>query len=372
MAKRRRPGGEGSVYQRSDGKWEVRLWVGSRRLQRTVSTQREALALRDQLKAQAQSGLTPSNVTVGEVLDDFMDHGERIRDWAPATTRSYESAIRLHIRPALGRRKLAALKVPDVQRWVNSLTEAGHSARHVAHVRGVLRSAVGHAQRMELVERNVGALVTVPRQRRPEFNVLSASQVRDLLATLEGHRLQGLFATAVMLGLRRGELIALRWSDVNLDIRSLDVRRTGARIGGEYVEGPPKSARSRRTIAIPRVLVDELRRHRARIHAERLRLGPDWIDEDRAFPNESGGPLGATTIRKTLNGATDRADLPHLRVHDCRHIAASMLIAVGGSLSAVQELLGHATQSLTADLYAHLLDEQRQGTADLIDRAMGG
>jgi len=200
--------------------------------------------------------------------------------------------------------------------------------------------------------------------------VLSADHVRRLLSALDGHRLRALVAVAALLGLRRGELIGLKWADVDLDARTLAVRRTGARIAGEYTEGSPKSARSRRTITIPSILVDELRQHRARIHAERLRLGPQWSDENRVFPNECGGPLGATTIRRTLDSATERAGLPHLRVHDLRHTAATMLIAAGGSLSAAQELLGHATQSLTADLYAHVLDEQRRETADRIDRTM--
>jgi len=366
----RRPRGEGSVRRRRDGKWEVRLWVGSRRLQRTLGTQREALAVRDELRATARAGVVPSRYTVGDALSDYLGHGRNIRGWAPSTARSYESAIRLHIRPILGRRKLGKVTVPDVQRTLNQLTEGGHSARHVAHIRGVLRAAIAHAMRMELVERNVAALATVPPTRRPEFAVLSAEQIRQLRLALEEHRLNALFTTGALLGLRRGELIGLKWIDVDLDRRTLVVRRTGTRIGGQYVEGPPKSARSRRTIMLPLMLVDELRQHRARVQAERLQVGPIWEDEDRVFPNQRGGPLGATTIRKALNRATDRAGLPHLRVHDLRHSAATMLAAAGGSLSAAQELLGHATQSLTADLYAHVLDEQRRETAERIDFAM--
>jgi integrase len=219
-------------------------------------------------------GVTPSQITVGTALDEFMAHGREIRAWAPATERSYSSAIKLHIRPALGRQKLGDLNVLHVQRFLNGLTEANHSARHVAHIRGVLRSAIGQAMRMELVARNVASLATVPPQHRPEFAVLSADHVRRLLSALDGHRLRALVAVAALLGLRRGELIGLKWADVDLDARTLAVRRTGARIAGEYTEGSPKSARSRRTITIPSILVDELRQHRARIHAERLRLGP--------------------------------------------------------------------------------------------------
>ena len=150
------------------------------------------------------------------------------------TVRAFESRV-LMVRAAttaLSGPILLMLKRADVQRFLNGLTEAGHAARHVAHVKGVLRSAVGQAMRMELVDRNVGALASVPPQHRPEFAVLSAEQVRELLGALEGHRLRALFTTGALLGLRRGELICLKWSDVDLDARTLNVRRTGPRIGG--------------------------------------------------------------------------------------------------------------------------------------------
>jgi integrase len=116
------------------------------------------------------------------------------------------------------------------------------------------------------------------------------------------------------------------------------------------------------------MIVDELRRHRALISGERLRLGPNWTDEGRVFPGSAGGPLGATTIRKALTAALEQAGLPYIRIHDLRHSAATMLLADGGSLLDVQELLGHSTITLTANTYAHVLDGQRRATADRIDR----
>ena len=372
MANRRRPGGEGSVRRRRDGKWEVRLWVGSRRLQRTVSTQREALAVRDELRASAGRGVVPSQYTVGAALTDFLEHGRSIRAWTPATIESYESVIRLYLRPEFGQRKLSELAVPALQRFLNRLIAEGLSPRYVAHIKGVLRAAIAHAERMELVSRNVAALATTPPQRKPELQVLSVQGVRSLLSVLEGHRLRALFAVAAFLGLRRGECIALRWDDVDLDARTLTVRRTGNRRGGRYVEGPPKSARSRRTIVIPATIVEELRRHRAVIYTERLQLGPHWANEGRVFPGKNGGPLGATTIRKALTVALNGAGLPYVRIHDLRHSAASMLLTDGGSLLDAQELLGHSTIALTANTYAHIVDAQRRATADRIDRLIQG
>jgi integrase len=369
MTSKRRPRGEGSIYE-SGGKWIVRHWVGDRRLQRTARSQAEALALLDELRRREGGIVAPRDHTVADPAGDFLEHGRDIRHWAPATLRSYESAFRLHISPMIGKLVLRELSVREVQRLLDRLIENGHSPRHVVHVRGVLRSAISHAQRLELVSRNVAALAVVPPVPAAQAAALTVDQVRNLLTELDGHRLHALFMVAATLGLRRGELIALRWEVIDFDARILGVRRTGSFFGGEYVEGPPKSARSRRTIALPEEILSELHRHRAIVNEERLKLGGYWLDEDRVFPGRGGAPIGATTIRKTLNAALERAGLPHVRVHDLRHTAATMLIAAGGSLLDAQELLGHSTYTFTANTYAHALDEQKRATADRIDRLL--
>ncbi|MEX2375397.1 MAG: tyrosine-type recombinase/integrase [Dehalococcoidia bacterium] len=367
----RRPRGEGSITREGD-RWVVRMWVGQHRLKRTTRTQAEALVALDEIKRKAVTGLPVGRYTVAETLDDFLSHGQSSRGWAPSTYQSYESAARMHIRPVLGKRMLADLSVRDVQRLMSQMITNGHSGRYVAHVRGVLRAAIAHAMRSEIVHRNVAALAAPPPVRRAEMRALSATEIRSLFAALEGERLRPLIVTGATLGLRRGELMALRWSDVDLDAATLTVRRTGKRIGKAYVEGQPKSERSRRAISLPPAIVAMLRAHSAAIAAERLRLGPAWLDEDRVFPGEGGGPVGQTTIRKALDRGLTRAKLSHIRVHDLRHTAATQLLAAGGSLRDAQEMLGHSSYSLTADTYAHVLDDQRKATADRIQQALGG
>ncbi len=345
--------------------------INGRHYQRTPKlgqTEAEVLAELQRLR-----DLSPSTVsyTVSDALDTFLEHGTSIRGWAPATTRTYVSAIELHLRPSLGWRRLTELRVPHVQKVVDDMISAGISPRHASHVRGILRSTLAHAQRQELTDRNVAALAQVPTVRRPEMTALAIPQLVLLFEQLSGERLRTLFVTAGTLGLRRGELIALRWSDVDLDQDELQVRRTGSRIGGEYIEGAPKSERSRRAISVPAVLIEELRRHKAAQNAERLELGQHWRDEDRVFASPDSGPTGATTIRKALNRALERAELPHIRFHDLRHSAATSLLSAGGSLKDLQEMLGHSTYSLTADVYAHVLEDQRKATAERLDRAFG-
>lgn len=377
MPSKRRARGEGSITHSGD-RWIARLRVGGREWQRTCATQADALRALTAMKRDAALGVPASRYTLNDALDDFLRHGEASRGWAPATRREYRSALDRHVRPLLGRRPLLELSVRDVQRLIDGMLAGGHSGRHVAHVRGVLRAALTHSMRQELIHRNVAALAASPPVRRPEMQALSGAELRRLFAALEGERLRPLVIVGATLGLRRGELIALRNADVDLDAATLSVRRTGTHMKlsadaerGEYVEGPPKSARSQRTLSLPPALVTLLRTQRASVAEERLRLGKAWQDEDRVFPGESGGPVSAHAISLALGRALTRASLPHIRVHDLRHSAASGLLAAGGSLRDVQEMLGHSSYALTADVYAHILDDQRKATADRIEQALG-
>lgn len=367
----RRPRGEGSITHEGD-RWIVRLWAGKQRLQRTRRTQAEALKALDELHRLAALPGARKRYTVDDAFDAFLLHGAEVRGWAPATTAAYESVARLYIRPALGKRQLLELSVPDVQRMIDRLAEQRLSGAYIGHVRATLRACLAHAMRQELVFRNVAALASPPRVRREEQRALSNEEIGGLLAALDGERLRPLIVMGVVLGLRRGELMALRWADCDLDRARLTVRRTGKRIGGRYVEGQPKSERSRRIVALPVAVVTLLRAQRAVVAEEQLRLGPAWHDEGYVFPGQDGGPVGASTIRKALDRALARAGLPYIRIHDLRHSAATALLVAGGTLHDVQNMLGHTSYALTANLYAHVLDGQRQTTAARIDAAFGG
>jgi integrase len=161
--------------------------------------------------------------------------------------------------------------------------------------------------RSELVVRNVAALAASPPVRRQEMYALSVEQLSMLFTALDGERLRLLFVTAATLGLRRGELIALRWADVDLDARTLTVRRTGSRIAGQHVEGQPKSARSCRTISLPASLVAQLRRQSSAVAEEKLRLGAAWMDEGRVFPGrEAGRSARRRSPRRPMPHSTER------------------------------------------------------------------
>ena len=349
----------------------ARFWTkGGKRVVRTVPTKEEAEA-QLYLWRDTEKRITIDTSSVAVLLDDFLANGTR-NGWRPATVASYEGVIRLHLKPHIGRIAIHDLAIRDVTKMMAGLLDSGLSPRYVAEIRGVLRAALNYAIEEERVERNVAEKARPPRIERREQKALTSDQVRTLFAALDGERLQPLIVTITSLGLRRGEALALRWADIDLDRATVTIRRTGKRIAGEYIENAPKSEKSRRSIVLPSPVVTALRQQRVAIAEERLKAGPMWTDEDRVFPAEDGGPLGATSIRKALDRGLQRAELPRIRIHDLRHSAASVALMAGASLRDVQEMLGHSSYSLTADLYTHVSDVARKATASKMEQALWG
>jgi integrase len=277
---------------------------------------------------------------------------------------SYEQLIRLHLIQGLGHLRLAKLGPDDVQHFLNRKRATGLSARSVQYLHAVLRHALGQALRWGLVGRNVASLVDPPRAQRPEVRPLSPEQARDLLKLLKSDRLEGLYSVALGVGLRQGEALGLHWSDVDLEAGTLTVRVTLQRIGKkiEFVE--PKTARSRRTIALPAVAVAALRRHRSRQLKERLVAGTDWKEHGLVFASSIGTPLDSRNVTHRLQEMLDDAGLPRLRFHDLRHTAASLLLAQGVHPRVVMEILGHSQIKLTMDTYSHVIPALQREAAD--------
>ena len=241
------------------------------------------------------------------------------------------------------------------------------------YIRGLLRQALGQAERWGLVARNVAALVDAPRQQRREITPLTLEQVRLFLGAARSDQLEALNAVAVAVGLRQGKALGLRWTDVDFDGARLSVRTTLQFLDGKYAIRPPKTDRSRRTIALPLVAVDALRRHWARQAAERLAKGPEWANDwDLVFTTETGRPLHGPTVTRRFQALLADHDLPRMRFHDLRHSCATLLLAQGVDLKAIQETLGHSTITTTMDVYEHMQDAMRREVATRMDAALGG
>jgi len=238
----------------------------------------------------------------------------------------------------------------------------------VQWIHAVLRNALESAVREEIITRNVAKLVRVPAPRYKINRGLTAQQAKATLTAAEGHRLHALYVLALFLGLRRGELLGLRWQDVDLDTAKLEVVQTLQRVGGSLRFVPPKTDDSARTVPLPPVCVDALREHRKRQFAERSEIWPDWEDHGLVFPSRRGTPIEPDNLRRSWSEIRERAGLGPTRLHDLRHTCVTLLLDLGTPPHVVQEIVGHSGIEVTMTIYAHVsLEEKRKALAKLGD-----
>lgn len=377
-ARSRRGHGEGTVYQRPDGRWTAQIdlgWVGGRRRRKTIyaKTEREVLAKRDQVRNQLVRGVNFTDVprTVEGWMNEWLKTVKTGDGTSASTLQRYDQVVRVHIIPTIGRIKLTALTPRDVQLMVSQLRQTSAPAS-VIKIHGVLRNALGDAERMDLIPRNVARAVRSATLTRTERRALTPTESAKLLAQLEGDRLEGVFVLALATGLRRGEVLGLRWRDTDIDAKSLFVRQTLQRVGGELRFVPPKTHRSTRTVPLSKLAMSVLAAQRVRQAEDRLLVGPAWEDHGLVFATQLGTPLEPRNVNRRFTTARSAAGLDWVRLHDLRHAFATFLLDQGEELRTVMDLLGHSTIRLTADTYGHVLPSRARSEVDAIDRVLGG
>jgi integrase len=290
----------------------------------------------------------------------------------PVTFAKYEPIVCNHVKPSLGRLKLTALTPAHVRGLYREKLDGGLSPRTVHYAHVTLNKALKQAVSDGLIPRNVCEAVKPARPQKREIAPLSPEQARRFLEACRGERLEALFVLAVHTGMRQGELLGLHWENVDLEAGTLRVRRTLAQTNDGPMLSAPKSAKSRRRIKLAGAAVGALTRHRATQNAERLRLGGFWEDRGLVFPNRNGGFLSPYLLTDgPLKRPLERAGLPPIRFHDLRHTCATILLSRGVHAKLVQELLGHATISITLDTYSHVLPGMDDGIAVTMGDALG-
>ena len=305
--------------------------------------------------------------TVGLYLDGWLESVKP--SLRPRTFERYTQYIRLHALPDIGRLPLSKLTPQHLQRLYAAKLAAGLAPMTVRHLHAVLHRALGQATRWGLVARNVADLVTPPRAERHEMQTLSPEQARAFLEASQGDRFHALYVLALSTGMRQGELLALRWQDVE----GGGLRVTGSlqQVNGGYVITEPKTQSSRRRVVLTKAAIEALRRHRVAQAKERLRLGPVWEDNDLLFTNEIGGFVDASNlVRRSFLPLLRRADLPRVRFQDLRHSAATLLLGRGVHPKVVAEMLGHSQISVTLDLYSHVTPTMQQQAAEAMDAVL--
>ena len=371
MSVKRRGNHEGTIKQRTDGRWEAQVSLPSgKRRSLYGKTRKEA---QDKLRAALRSldaglDLLDERRTVAQLLETWLEDVVR-ENLRPKTYRSYEQIVRLHLLPTLGRHRLARLTPQHVQSMLAEKTRAGLSSRTVQYIRAVLRQALARALKWGWVSRNVAALADPPKVERTPVQPLTVEQAASFLRATRDHPLGPLFAVAVATGLRQGELFGLRWEDVDLDEGVLRVRHAMQRIDGTPRFVPPKSERSRRTIALPAVAVGALESQRERQDEQRLAAGERWQEWGLVFTSSVGTPLEPSNVSGRLHRQLAAAGLPRQRFHDLRHCFATAMLTEGIGARSVMEMLGHSQISLTLNTYAHVMPETLRDAAATLDAA---
>lgn len=375
----RRGNGEGSIYQRTttDGRWCASVSMGydengkMRRKVVTAKTRAEVLKKLKTIQRQLDDGLPlpDSTTNVSQLLDRW--HNDTLRHQVEESTAlGYRSVAVHHIVPTLGRRKLAALTTSDVDRLLSQKLDQGLSVSTVRRIRAVLAQAIDQGIRWGLVNRNVATFSRAPRSQRNEGRTLTPDQAQLLLARLSGHRNEALYALMLSVGLRRGEALGLHWGDFNEKTGVLSVRRNLKREATGLVESDTKTPRSRRSINLPLPMLQMLKSHRAKQATEHLALGEAWTDSGYIFTTSIGTPIDPRNLLREFKSICSKAGLGDWHIHELRHSAASLMLAMGVPLQVVSEVLGHASIRMTADVYGHILAPDRQAAADAMSTAL--
>jgi integrase len=358
--------GESSIYKGEAGRWHGYVSMGlkenGRRDRRHVSGARrsDVVAKVRALEAKRDTGTAEAAgraPTVADWLDHWLEHiaPRRVR---ARTQESYEALVRLHLRPGLGHHRLDRLQPEHLEQLYGSLLEdKGLSPATVLRLHRVLSRALRVAMQRGKIGRNVATLVDPPAVKRSTAALpLTVDEARRVLQAAEQGRNSARWTVALAVGLRQSEALGLRWSDIDLDVGTLTVRRGLHRVAGKgLVYEEPKAERSRRTLALPAQLVEALRRHRVVQLEEREAAGSLWEEHDLVFAQVTGRPLDKRSDWEAWKALLKRAAVREVRLHDGRHTAATLLLSEGVHPRVVMELLGHSQMRTTTDTYSHVM-----------------
>ncbi|MBO0891266.1 MAG: site-specific integrase [Acidothermales bacterium] len=422
---KRNVNGEGNIRQRPDGRWEGRAYVlttDGREIRRSVyGSSWEAVHEKlTKLQADRIAGkrVTDTKLTVGEYLSYWLDElaRDRMRD---TTYAGRAQLIRRYLRPALGRKKLGQLTAADIRRAYGRLRqtcqccalgrdkareeraqrlrarrkaasrprknarpiegarccaktppeccEAYVSAGTILVIHRVLRAALQDAVREGILVDNPAKNVRLDERYRPRFQAWTGTEARQFLATVRTDRWYALYAVALSLGLRRGEALGLRWSDVDFADEVLYVRQSLHRAGGRLVFGPVKSYDSERGVALPRPCLTALREHRDRQADERRQAGDSWHEHGLVFTTSVGTPIEPRNLHRHFVRMCEKAGVRRIRFHDLRHSCATLLYEQGVPLENIQDVLGHSSPVITKMIYVEVTKKIQRKAIDRLD-----
>jgi integrase len=362
--------GEGGITRHKKSglymaRYTVQTPTGPKRKAVYAKTRREVDEKLTKAKADRDKGLLfdANNLTVGRYLERWL--ADSVRDTVKATTyETYERLMLLHLVPALGRVKLKNLTPAHVRGLYREKLDSGLSPSSVQRVHALLHKALKQAVNDGLVPRNVTDAVKAPKQSRKEIPTLTREQARDFLEAAQGDRLETLYVLAIHTGLRQGELLGLKWDDVDLDRGRFQVRRILSAAKDGPVFTTPKNNQGR-SVRLTAQAVQALRDHRKRQVEDRLRRARLWQDHGLVFTTLVGTPLNRHNVfSRSFKPLLQRASLPDVPFHALRHSFATLMLAGGEHPKVVQEMMGHSGIRVTMDFYSHVLPDMQKDAVD--------
>ncbi|HEY4037054.1 MAG TPA: tyrosine-type recombinase/integrase [Ktedonobacteraceae bacterium] len=371
--KKTRKNGEGTLFKRSDGRWQASFVPeNGKRLYFYGKTKAEALEKLRKAQQEDQKGLlaTGPKQKLGDYLVEWLEATHKPPMVKPSTYIQYRSVIHRHLVPGLGHVSLRKLTPQHIQAFYAQKIKEGLKPRTIALIHAALHKALENAVKWNLISRNVASLVSLPRAEAHEIHPLTSDEIENLVAAAKGHWLEPILILAVTTGMRRGELLALHWNDVDLERGVLHVRHTVNRLGSYgVVEHDPKTRSSRRKVVLPNVALSMLKDHRLHQDQIKVKAGDNWKAMNLVFTNDFGDFISVDKLLRHFKALLEKAGLPHMRFHDLRHSAATILLTMGVHPKVVQELLGHSTIAMTMDTYSHLLPSMQKDAANKMDSA---
>lgn len=375
---KKRANGEGNIRKRKDGRWEGRYTAGrnenGRPIYKNVLGRTQAEVKEKLAKAIEESkGLDVAKsgqYTVGQWMDIWFENYAKIRV-RPSSHATYKGYIENHIKPHIGSiplEKLTTLQVQNlykkllnggrVERTESASQPKGLSVKTVRNIHQVLSSAIDFAKSQKLIAVNPTEGCALPKLEHREMKTLTADQLAVFLQKAKRSGVYEMYYLELATGLRRGELLGLKWEDVDLDNSVLHIRRQIARINGEVVEAPLKTKNSYRTLSIGADAVEILREQKQKTNSEYM------------FPSPTGGPISPDSVLNMLHRVLKRAGLPKVRFHDLRHTFATLALQNGVDVKTVSGMLGHYSAGFTLDTYAHVTTQAQREAARTMDNIL--
>jgi integrase len=375
--RRARSRGSGTAYLRADGRWMAQVFVTEsvtgRRVRRAVygKTEDEVETKLRELRDRESQGapIAPAALTLERYLREWLSQIVSVRVRAN-TLAHYKFQVDKYLAPDLGKKSLGRLTAREVRMYLEQLRKRGAGPRTVQYVHATLRAALEDAVREEIIPRNVAKLVRVPAPPKTEREPLTVNEVRTLLKSSRDHRLYAMFVVFAVLGMRRSEVLGLRWEDVDLSDGYLQVRRGLQRIDGELKVLPTKTARSRRTVPLPDFVVRAFKAHLAAQERERSQLGAHWPDLGYVFTTKIGTPIDPRNCTRVVQEACKLAGLRVVRLHDFRHGCVSVLLALGVPPRTTMDIVGHSTIEMTMNVYGHVSLTDKRAAMDQLGKLL--